>query len=96
MFSLAGELAIYRIFYPKCLIAEINTFLYTANIVNPFFSFYSPSQISSAETLIWLGRKKGCTTAYQAFYEVNLDKQFIYWNYAKKGIRATRFYLEIK
>ena len=83
--KIAGQdlvyLAIYRVIYPKCTIAEINAFLYRANIMNPFFSFYSPSQISRTEAMIGLSRKKGSTTAYQAFYEVNLEKRFNYWNY---------------
>ena len=74
-------LSIYRVIYPKCSIAEINAFLYRANIMNPLFSFYSPSQISRAEALIGLSRKKGSTTAYQAFYDVNLEKRYNYWNY---------------
>ena len=74
-------LSIYRVIYPKCSIAEINAFLYRVNIANPFFSFYSPSQISKAESMIGLSRKKGSTTAYQAFYDVNLIKRWNYWNY---------------
>ena len=82
--KMAGQdlvyLSIYRVIYPKCSIAEINAFLYNANMMNPFFSFYSPSQISRAESLIGLSKKKGSTTAYQAFYDVNLEKRWNYWN----------------
>ena len=74
-------LALYRVIYPKCSIAEINAFLFRVNIVNPFFSFYSPSQISRAEAMIGLSQKKGSTTAYQAFYDVNIIKRWNYWNY---------------
>ena len=74
-------LAIYRLVYMKALIAEINAFLYTVNIGNPFFAFYAPSQISNAEALIGLSRKKGSTTAYQALFPVNLEKRWNYWNY---------------
>ena len=75
-------LALYRSIYPKASIAEVNAFLYKANFGNPSFSFYSPSQILRAEALIGLSRKKGSTTAYQAFYPVNLRKRWNYWNMA--------------
>ena len=74
-------LAIYRVIYPKATIAEVNAFLYTVNLANPFFAFYSPSQIYNGETLIGLSCKKGSTTAYQALYPVNLQKRWDYWNY---------------
>ena len=75
-------LALYRIAYPKCTIAEMNAFLYRANMGNPFWAFYSKSQISKAEKLIGLSRKVGSTTAYQALLPVNLEKRWEYWNYA--------------
>ena len=74
-------LALYRVAYPKCTIAEINAFLYRANLGNPAFSFYSQSQISIAEKSIGLTRKKGSTTAYEAFLPRNLERRFRYWNY---------------
>ena len=73
-------LAMYRCAYPKAIAAEINAFLYRANIGNPYFSFYSPSQISKAEESIGMTRKKGSTTAYQAYFPVNLRKRWRYWN----------------
>ena len=75
-------LALYRSIYPKCNHAEINAFLYRCNLGNPFFQFYSHSQISRAEALIGLSRKKGSTTAYQALYPRNLRKRYHYWHYA--------------
>ena len=75
-------LALYRCIYPKASMAEVNAFLYRANFGNPSFSFYSPSQISRAESLIGLSRKRGSTTAYQAMYAVNLRKRWNYWNMA--------------
>ena len=56
-------LAMYRCAYLKAIAAEINTFLYRANIGNPYFSLYSPSQIFKAEESIGMTRKKGSTTA---------------------------------
>ena len=75
-------LALYRVFYPKAKICEINAFLYRCNLLNPFWNFYHPSQISRAETLIGLSRKKGSTTAHQAYYPRNLRKRWQYWNLA--------------
>ena len=75
-------LSLFRVAYPKATIAEINAFLYRCNLGNPFFTFYSQSQISKSESLIGLSRKVGSTTAYQAYYPVNLQKRWEYWNYA--------------
>ena len=75
-------LALYRIAWPKCTIAKINTFLYRVNMGNPFFAFYSKSQISKSENLIRLSRKVGSTTAYQAMFPENLERRWGYWNYA--------------
>ena len=68
-------LALYRVFYHKATIAEINAFLHRINIRNPFWHFYYPSQICRAEALIGLTRKKGSTTAHQADYPHNLRKR---------------------
>ena len=65
-------IALYRAAYPKCSIAEMNAFLYRANLGNPIFAFYSQSQISLAEKSIGLTRKKGSTTAYQALLPRNV------------------------
>ena len=73
-------LAIFRAFYPKATIAETNAFLYRANLGNPFWNFYSQSQIHRGECLIGLSRKRSSTTAYQALYPVNLQKRWDYWN----------------
>ena len=75
-------LALYWLIFPKCNHAEINAFLYRCNMGNPYFQFYSHSQISRAETLIGLSKKKGSTTAYQALYPRNLRKRYQYWHYA--------------
>ena len=75
-------LAMYRIAYPKCSIAEINGFLFRANHGNLNFAFYHPSQISRAEQMIGLSRKRGSTTAYQAYFPINLRKRWVYWNLA--------------
>ena len=73
-------LALYRVFYPKARISEINAFLYRCNLRNPFWNFYHPSQISRAETMIGLSRKRGSTTAHQALYPANIQKRWQYWN----------------
>ena len=73
-------LAMYRVVYPKATSSEVNTFLYCANFGNPTFRFYSHSQICRAEDLIVLCRKKGSTTAYQAYFPVNVQKRWNYWN----------------
>lgn len=73
-------LALFRIFLPKASAAEVNAFLYNMNLGNREFSFYSPSQITKAEQMIGLSRKRGSTTAYQAFLPINMQKRWNYWN----------------
>ena len=73
-------LALFRAFYPKCTIAEANAFLYVANLGNPFWNFYSPSQIHRGECVIGLSRKRASTTAFQALYPINLQNRWGYWN----------------
>ena len=73
-------LALYRVVYPKATAAEINAFLYNANYGNVHFRFYTSSQITFAEKLIGLSRKKGSTVAYQAFLPRNLRLRWIYWS----------------
>ena len=75
-------LALYRVAYPKCTIAELNAFLYRANLGNSDFRFYSQSQIHRAESLIGLTQKKASTTAYQAYFPDNMEKRWNYWNMA--------------
>jgi hypothetical protein len=73
-------LILYRIAYPKCSAAQINAYLYRVNYGDVLFRFYTKSQISKAERCIGLTRKRGSTTAYQAFLPINQLKRWIYWN----------------
>ena len=74
------HLALYRVAYPKATHAEVNAYLYRVNFGDHTFRFYSHSQISEAKARIGLSRKKGSTTAYQAFYPENLERRWQYWN----------------
>ena len=73
-------LALYRVVHPNAQHAEINAFLYRCNFGNPFFRFYSHSQISRAEDILNLKGKRGSTTAYQAFLPVNVMKRWRFFN----------------
>ena len=73
-------LSIYRMTYPKVTIDEINAFLFHCNFGDPSFRFYTASQISTAESLLGLTRKKASTTAFQAFLPRNLRRRWRYWN----------------
>ena len=74
-------LALYRVIqHPKATHAEINAFLYRANFSDPAFRFYSHSQLSRAEKVLKMTRKKGSTIAYQAFLPVNIMKRWRFWN----------------
>ena len=73
-------LAFYRLVFPKANAAEINAFLYRVNFGNVMFRFYSPSQISKAEERIGLTKKRGSTTAFQAYLPINKFKRWCFWN----------------
>ena len=73
-------LAMYRLVYPKAYQFEIQSFLYRINYGNPEFNFYSPSQITRAEKSVGFTRKRGSTTAHQAFLERNVRKRWMFWN----------------
>jgi len=73
-------IALYRIPFPKATSAEVNAFLYRANYGDVNFRFYTPSQITECEKRIGLTRKRGSTTAYQAYLPRNIRKRWIYWN----------------
>ena len=73
-------LVLYRIAFPKATAAEINAFLYRANYGDVTFRFYSPSQITECEKRVGLTRKRGSTTAYQAYLPRNIRKRWCYWN----------------
>jgi hypothetical protein len=73
-------LVLFRIAFPKCSAAQINAFLYRVNFGNVNFRFYSGAQITVAEKRIGLTRKRGSTTAFQAYLPINLRKRWLYWN----------------
>jgi hypothetical protein len=85
-------LALYRILYPKAHRCEIQAFLFRAHSGvgnNPFF--YSLTAITDAEAALGLNRKKGSTTAYQAFTPINLLRRTIYWRFPGPfGIRDVK------
>ena len=59
-------LAYYRALYPKATAAEINVFLFYST-----GRVYHPSQITRAEDMLGLSRKRGSTTARQANHPRN-------------------------
>ena len=73
-------LSLYRTAIPKATHAEVNAFLYRANFGDPNFRFYHHSQLSKAEALLGFSRKKGSTTAWQAFLPRNIQKRWDYWH----------------
>ena len=73
-------LVLYRIAFPKCSSAQINAFLYRVNFGDVNFRFYTKAQITKAETRIGMTRKRGSTTAFQAYLPRNIRKRWMYWN----------------
>ena len=72
-----------RTIWPKISAAEINAFIFSAmggGEGNPDARFYHPSQISRAESRLFLTRTVGSTTAYAAMSPRNLQLRHNYWN----------------
>ena len=69
-------LAYFRVVFPKALLAEVAAFLWNAwgRFQNPPILYTLPD-ISKAKTRLGLTRKKGSTTAYQAFLPQNLARR---------------------
>lgn len=67
-------LAYYRVLYPKARAAELNVFLYYST-----GRVYHPSQITRAEDMLGMSRKRGSTTARQANHPRNLQWRRNYW-----------------
>jgi len=67
-------LVFYRILFPKCTAAELNTYLYNNTPPEQEQRFYSGSQISRAEDDSGLTRMRGATTARQANLPQNIAK----------------------
>jgi hypothetical protein len=68
-------LAIYRVAYPKAMVAEVQAFLYRMNYGNINFQFYTASQNSAAEALIGMTRKKVAVLWHgRHFYQQTLEK----------------------
>ena len=59
---------------------RLAAFLYRVNYGNVTFRYYYPSQISACEQRIGFTRKRGSTTAFQAFLPRNIQKRWCYWN----------------
>ena len=73
-------LALYRVSLPKATQAEVSAFLAVMNGHDPMYRPYSPSQITRAEDMLNLTRKRGSTTSFQAYDPFNLQWRDNYWN----------------
>ena len=70
------SLALHRSIRPKSRIYEVKAFVH---MVNPANAVYSDSQICRAEARLGLTRKKGSTTAFQAYLPINVLKRQNYF-----------------
>lgn len=70
-------LLFYRSVYPKATADEIRCFIFE-NSRNPII--YSRPDITKAEQSLMLTRKKGSTTAYEAFSPENIFRRWLYFN----------------
>ena len=73
-------LALYRILFPKALLSEVAAFVWNAwgRLQNALVLYGLPN-ILKAETRLGLTRKKGSTTAYQAYFPINTALQQTFW-----------------
>ena len=73
------NLAVYRTVRPKAYINKVRAYVHNHNPANlP----YSRLQIGRAELRLGLHRKAASTTSDCTYLQVNLQKQFMYWNAA--------------
>ena len=72
--------ALYRVSLPKATQSEVSVFLAVMNRHDPMYVPYSPSQITRAEDVLNLTRKRGSTTAFQAYDPFNLQWRDNYLN----------------
>ena len=81
--NLRGEhqllLLVYRLTYPKATADEVRTFI-ALHSANP--RIYSRLDITKRETELGFKRKKGSTTAFQAFTPVNVARRHNFWTMA--------------
>ena len=73
-------LALYRFSLPKATQAEVSAFLAIMNGHDSMYVSYSPSQITRAEDVLNLTRKRGSTSAFQAYDPFNLQWRDNYLN----------------
>ena len=66
-------LVLYRVSLPNATQAEVSAFLAVMNGHDPTHRPYYPSQITRAETILNLTRKRGSTTSFQAYDPFNLQ-----------------------
>ena len=72
-------LAVYRAAFPKAERAEVAAFLWRAHSGHlPIPHLYTASEITRAENILGLNRKKGSTTAYRAYIPRNLLQRYMY------------------
>ena len=64
-------LALYRSVFPRAKAAEINVFLYRCNFGNLDFDYCHIFAITEVEKRLGLTKKRGSTTAFQAFMPIN-------------------------
>ena len=72
-------LVLYRLMYPKCIVAEINAFLFNCQDPNQPCRLFDPSRISRAEDFYGFSWKKGSTTALQVLLPRNRMKRHLFW-----------------
>ena len=71
---------LYRVLLPKATQSEVSIFLVIMNRHDPMYVPYSPSQITRVEDVLNLTRKRGSTTAFQAYDPFTLQWRDNYWN----------------
>ena len=65
-------LALYRVSLPKATQVEVSVLLTVTNGHDPMYQPYSPSQITIAEDMLKLTRKRGITSSFQVYDPFNL------------------------
>lgn len=71
------DLLLYRMAYPKATADEVRRFLYEDV---PGSKLFSRSDITRAETRLGMTRKRGSTTAWQAYLPRNILRRDLFWS----------------
>lgn len=73
------DLALFRTLKPKAHLAELNAYIFNRSLDPDNHQFHSHSQLVRGEQRLDIRMVRASTTAFQAFFPINLQKRDNYW-----------------